>query len=133
HVRPAAADARRPRTFRRGTVAGRGGSNLRPGPDRASRVRTAPKAVPWLVGLIITAAYWFTSSTSFANPAVTLARGLTSTFAGIAIGDVPSFVVAQLAGAAIAAATAAVLAQGTSAVATDAEADRVGRSTSHGM
>jgi glycerol uptake facilitator-like aquaporin len=71
--------------------------------------RNAPKAVPWLVGLTITAAYWFTSSTSFANPAVTLARGLTATFAGIAIGDVPAFVVAQLIGAAIAAAVAAVL------------------------
>ena len=45
-------------------------------------VRYAPQAVPWLVGLAITAAYWFTSSTSFANPAVTLARGFTTTFAG---------------------------------------------------
>ena len=47
-------------------------------------VRYAPQAIPWLVGLVITAAYWFTSSTSFANPAVTLARGFTTTFAGIA-------------------------------------------------
>src|ERR1700738_3629870 len=45
-------------------------------------LRFAPQAIPWLVGLTITAAYWFTSSTSFANPAVTLARGLTTTFAG---------------------------------------------------
>jgi glycerol uptake facilitator-like aquaporin len=62
-------------------------------------LRAAPQAVPWLVGLVITAAYWFTASTSFANPAVTLARGLTTTFAGIAVGDVPAFVIAQLAGA----------------------------------
>ena len=72
-------------------------------------VRFAPQAVPWLVGLTITAAYWFTASTSFANPAVTLARGLTTTFAGIAINHVPAFVVAQLAGAALAAAIAGVL------------------------
>lgn len=66
-------------------------------------IRYAPQAVPWLVGLTITATYWFTSSTSFANPAVTLARGFTTTFAGIAINHVPGFVVAQLAGAAVAA------------------------------
>lgn len=74
--------------------------------------RTTPKAVPWLVGLTITAAYWFTSSTSFANPAVTLARGLTTTFAGIALSDVPGFVAAQLAGAALAAAAASWLQDG---------------------
>jgi glycerol uptake facilitator-like aquaporin len=68
--------------------------------------RNAPRAVPWLIGLVITAAYWFTSSTSFANPAVTFARGLTTTFAGIALRDVPLFVVAQLIGAAVAAAVA---------------------------
>jgi glycerol uptake facilitator-like aquaporin len=72
-------------------------------------LHAAPKAVPWLVGLTITAAYWFTASTSFANPAVTLARGLTQTFAGIAIGDVPLFVVAQLAGAIAASFAAAAL------------------------
>jgi len=66
-------------------------------------LRYAPQAIPWLVGLTITAAYWFTSSTSFANPAVTLARGLTTTFAGIALNHVPGFVVAQLIGAAVAA------------------------------
>jgi glycerol uptake facilitator-like aquaporin len=66
-------------------------------------VRYAAQAVPWLVGLVITAAYWFTSSTSFANPAVTLARGFTTTFAGIAINHVPAFIVAQLVGAFIAA------------------------------
>jgi glycerol uptake facilitator-like aquaporin len=64
-------------------------------------IRYAPQAIPWLVGLTITAAYWFTSSTSFANPAVTLARGFTTTFAGIAINHVPGFVVAQLVGAGI--------------------------------
>ena len=62
-------------------------------------LRYAPTAIPWLVGLTITAAYWFTASTSFANPAVTLARGFTTTFAGIAINHVPAFVVAQIAGA----------------------------------
>jgi glycerol uptake facilitator-like aquaporin len=66
-------------------------------------LRYAPQAIPWLVGLTITAAYWFTSSTSFANPAVTLARGFTTTFAGIAIDHVPGFVLAQLVGAAVAA------------------------------
>lgn len=65
-------------------------------------VRYASASVPWLVGLTITAAYWFTSSTSFANPAVTLARGFTATFAGIALTDVPGFVLAQLVGAAAA-------------------------------
>ena len=72
-------------------------------------IRYAPQAIPWLVGLTITAAYWFTSSTSFANPAVTLARGFTTTFAGIAIDHVPGFIAAQLIGAAVAAATCAVL------------------------
>ncbi|MFT3766406.1 MAG: MIP/aquaporin family protein [Minicystis sp.] len=60
--------------------------------------RRAP-AVPFAVGAYITAAYWFTASTSFANPAVTLARAATDTFAGIRPGDVPGFVGAQLAGA----------------------------------
>jgi glycerol uptake facilitator-like aquaporin len=66
-------------------------------------LRYVPSAIPWLVGLTVTAAYWFTASTSFANPAVTLARGFTTTFAGIAINHVPAFIVAQLVGAAIAA------------------------------
>jgi glycerol uptake facilitator-like aquaporin len=65
-------------------------------------VRFSPAAVPWCVGLYIIAAYWFTSSTSFANPAVTLARGLSDTFAGIRPIDVPAFVVAQLVGALVA-------------------------------
>lgn len=56
-------------------------------------------AIPWAVGAYITSAYWFTSSTSFANPAVTLARALTNTFAGIRPNDVPMFLLAQVAGA----------------------------------
>jgi len=57
-----------------------------------------PAAVPYAVGLYITAAYWFTASTSFANPAVTIARALTDSFAGIAPGGVPAFIAAQLGG-----------------------------------
>jgi glycerol uptake facilitator-like aquaporin len=56
-------------------------------------------AVPWLVGLYITAAYWFTASTSFANPAVAIARCLTNSFAGIRPIDLPGFIAAELAGA----------------------------------
>lgn len=62
-------------------------------------VRRRPGTVPFAVGAYITAAYWFTSSTSFANPAVTLARAASNTFAGIRPADVPGFIVAQLAGA----------------------------------
>jgi glycerol uptake facilitator-like aquaporin len=65
-------------------------------------VRSRPSAVPFAVGAYITAAYWFTASTSFANPAVTLARAASDTFAGIRPADVPGFVVAQLAGGAAA-------------------------------
>ena len=61
--------------------------------------RFRAEATPFAVGLYITAAYWFTASTSFANPAVTVARALTNTFSGIAPGDVPMFIVAQLMGA----------------------------------
>ncbi len=68
-----------------------------------------PAAVGAAVGLYISAAYWFTSSTSFANPAITVARSLSNTFAGIAPKDVPAFVVAQLTGAALAAAVARLL------------------------
>ena len=57
-----------------------------------------PDSVAYAVGLYITAAYWFTASTSFANPAVTVARSLSDTFAGIAPAGVPAFIVAQLAG-----------------------------------
>lgn len=64
--------------------------------------RRRPGATPFAVGAYITAAYWFTASTSFANPAVTLARAATDTFAGIRPSDVPGFVAAQLAGAAAA-------------------------------
>jgi len=56
-------------------------------------------AVPWLVGLYITAAYWFTSSTSFANPAVAIARSMTNTFSGIRPVDLPGFIAAELCGA----------------------------------
>ena len=62
-------------------------------------VRHRPAWVPASVALYITAAYWFTSSTSFANPAITVARSLSDTFAGIAPHDVPMFVLAQLVGA----------------------------------
>jgi glycerol uptake facilitator-like aquaporin len=62
-------------------------------------LRFARTAVPWLVGLYITAAYWFTASTSFANPAVAIARSLTNTFSGIRPIDLPAFVAAECAGA----------------------------------
>jgi glycerol uptake facilitator-like aquaporin len=66
--------------------------------------RRTASAVPFAVGAYITAAYWFTASTSFANPAVTIARAVTDTFTGIRPEDVPAFLAAQLAGAALAAA-----------------------------
>jgi len=72
-------------------------------------VRHRPAAVPASVALYIVAAYWFTSSTSFANPAITIARSLSDTFAGIAPHDVPLFIVAQLAGAALGAVVATFL------------------------
>lgn len=65
-------------------------------------VRNVPQQVSFNVGLYITAAYWFTASTSFANPAVTLARSFSNTFAGIRPEDVPGFVIAQILGAALA-------------------------------
>ncbi len=64
-----------------------------------SCMRTRPSVLPFAVGLYIAAAYWFTASTSFANPAVTLARSLSDTFTGIRPADVPGFVAAQLSGA----------------------------------
>jgi len=67
-------------------------------------VRFRPDAVAFAVGLYIISAYWFTASTSFANPAVTIARSLSDTFAGIAPSDVPGFIVAQIVGALAAAA-----------------------------
>jgi len=65
-------------------------------------VRRRPEAVPFAVGLYIAGAYWFTASTSFANPAVTLARSLTNTFAGIRPADAPGFIAVQMLGAAAA-------------------------------
>ena len=65
-------------------------------------VEYQPAAVPCMVAAYITAAYWFTSSTSFANPAVTMARAASDTFAGIRPADVPGFVISQLAGAGMA-------------------------------
>ncbi|MEJ6398373.1 MIP/aquaporin family protein [Yoonia sp. 208BN28-4] len=65
-------------------------------------IKARPQAVPMAVGLYITAAYWFTSSTSFANPAVTIARGFSNTFAGIAPADVVAFIIVQLIAAVVA-------------------------------
>ena len=65
--------------------------------------RRRPEAVPYAVAVYIVAAYWFTASTSFANPAVTVARSLTNTFAGIRPVDAPGFIIAQSVGAALAA------------------------------
>lgn len=62
-------------------------------------IRFQRAAVPWLVGLYITAAYWFTASTSFANPAVAIARSFTNTFSGIRPVDLPGFIAAELFGA----------------------------------
>jgi glycerol uptake facilitator-like aquaporin len=73
-------------------------------------VRHRPQSIPALVAAYIFAAYWFTASTSFANPAVTLARSITRTFAGIRPDDVPGFVIAQVIGAVIAGSLAARLA-----------------------
>ena len=64
--------------------------------------RRRPDAVPFAVGAYITAAYWFTASTSFANPAVTIARSVTDTFAGIRVADVPGFLLGQAVGATLA-------------------------------
>ena len=65
-------------------------------------LRWSPEAVAYMVGLYITAAYWFTASTSFANPAVTIARSLTDTFSGIYPAHAPGFILAQLVGALVA-------------------------------
>ena len=72
-------------------------------------LQAKPQAIPALVGLYITAAYWFTASTSFANPAVTIARALTDTFSGIRPLDAPAFIIAQFAGALLALALASWL------------------------
>ncbi|HIP23164.1 MAG TPA: aquaporin family protein [Rhodobacteraceae bacterium] len=65
-------------------------------------LKTRPESIPFAVGLYITAAYWFTSSTSFANPAVTIARGFSNTFAGIDPSHVAAFIVVQLCAAVVA-------------------------------
>ncbi len=65
-------------------------------------LRTRAEALPYAVGLIIMAGYWYTSSTSFANPAVTIARALSNTFSGIRPEDVPTFIAAQIVGAVLA-------------------------------
>ncbi|HYC94248.1 MAG TPA: MIP/aquaporin family protein [Sphingomicrobium sp.] len=77
--------------------------------------RHRPNLVPASVALYITAAYWFTSSTSFANPAITAVRSLTDSFAGIAPTDVPAFIVAQLVGAAAGGLTGGLVFRGTDA------------------
>jgi glycerol uptake facilitator-like aquaporin len=79
--------------------------------------RQRPVVVPFAVGAYITSAYWFTASTSFANPAVTIARSITDTFAGIRPVDVPMFIVAQVAGATAATMLFRWLAPGSPAVA----------------
>jgi len=71
--------------------------------------RTRPDAVAWAVALVIVAGYWWTASTSFANPAVTLARSLTDTFSGIRPADAPGFILAQLTGALAALGASALL------------------------
>ncbi len=81
--------------------------------------RSRPAATPALVGSYIMAAYWFTASTSFANPAVTIARALTNTFAGIRPADVAGFVAAQIAGALVVIAVVRWLHGGTNAAARD--------------
>jgi len=72
-------------------------------------LRHAPEQIAMRVGLYITAAYWFTASTSYANPAVTIGRALTSSFAGIGPTDVPGFIIAQVLGALLAMALSAWL------------------------
>jgi glycerol uptake facilitator-like aquaporin len=74
-------------------------------------LRFRPDAIPWLVGLYITAAYWFTASTSFANPAVAIARAFTDTFSGIRFVDLPGFLVAELIGSVMAVALSSWLLQ----------------------
>jgi glycerol uptake facilitator-like aquaporin len=97
-------------------------------------IRFQRAAVPWLVGLYITAAYWFTASTSFANPAVAIARSLTNTFSGIRPLDLPGFILAELVGAACAGMAmtwllkpaAQTAAEPNAAIATDNLPERIG-------
>lgn len=72
-------------------------------------IRHAPRAVPAAVALVIAAGYWWTASTSFANPAITVARALSDTFAGVRPTDVPGFFLGQVSGAVLAAAMCAIL------------------------
>ena len=74
-------------------------------------IRFRPDLVPAAVGLVITAGYWWTASTSFANPAISIARALSDTFAGIRPIDVPGFIIAQFIGAALAVGAGALLFQ----------------------
>ena len=92
------------RPHRRRAVARRGRSDARPGRRdlRQSSALGGPRSIAFAVGGYITAAYWFTSSTSFANPAVTVARMFSDTFAGIAPASVPMFILMQLLGGALA-------------------------------
>ena len=83
-------------------VGGRSDGDLRPGAADPARLRKQPAALPAAVAVYIVGAYWFTASTSFANPAVTIARSLSNTFAGILPADAPAFIVAQIVGAAAA-------------------------------
>jgi glycerol uptake facilitator-like aquaporin len=78
-------------------------------------LRFKSDAIPWLVGLYITAAYWFTASTSFANPAVAIARAFSNTFAGIRPIDLPGLIIAEIIGAVLASALAAWLLAGDAA------------------
>ncbi|MEM9054337.1 MAG: aquaporin family protein, partial [Pseudomonadota bacterium] len=72
-------------------------------------LRWRPEAVPAAVGLVIAAGYWWTASTSFANPAISIARALSDTFAGVRLADVPGFVIGQCIGAALAVGASAFL------------------------
>ena len=83
---------------RGGSMAGRGCCDVWVASDDLRVCARTPAAIPYAVGLYITAAYWFTASTSFANPAVTIARGLSDTFAGIAPAGIIPFIAAQLVG-----------------------------------
>ena len=80
-------------------MAGRRRRHLRLVGTILGTLKARPGAMAAMVGLYISAGYWFTASTSFANPAVTVARAFTDTFSGIAPGDAPAFIVAQLVGA----------------------------------
>lgn len=93
--------------------------------------RQKPNLTPFAVGAYIVAAYWFTASTSFANPAVTLARAATNTFAGIRLLDVPGFIVAQIVGASLATVLFRWLLSAGADVAADAVTDVFGKESHH--